>query len=141
MKKNPSIVLLIAIFILSACQGTSNPAGGKDISPTFEPGQANVTGSIISSSDGSAIANAPVHLAEVHRQGEGGAFLYDTSNSPSAVTNAEGVFTFTAVTSGEYVIVVGSSSIIAGADGKAAIFAAYADQNLDTGPLKTDYVP
>jgi hypothetical protein len=139
MKKNLLIIILTAAFILSACQGTSSKSSAKDIAPTFEPGQANVTGTIVSSKDGTPIAKAPVHLAEVHRQGDAGAFLYDTSNSPSTVANDQGVFNFTAVSSGEYVIVVGSSSIIAGSDGKAAIFAVYADQNLDTGTLKTDY--
>lgn len=141
MNRRWLVWFLVAGALLSACQGNSEKSGGKGVNPTFAPGQANVSGTIVSAKDGAPLAHVSVHLAEVHRQGESGAFLYDTSNSPSAVTNEHGEFTFSAVPAGEYVIVVGSSSIIAGADEKAAVFAVYADQDLDAGNLKSEYIP
>lgn len=145
MKKHFLLFSLLISLILTACQRPADSSVSKNVSPTFEPGQANITGIIVSIKDSQPVTNTAVHLAEVHRQGNEGAFLMDASNSPSTMTDNEGILTFTGIPTGEYVIVVGDMmrnySIVAGPDGKAAIYAAYVDQTVDVGTLKTDYQP
>ena len=84
--------------------------------PAGEPetGKSTVTGQVITEKTNLPLTNIVVRLAEVHRDGEEGAFLLDTAFSPGDITDEAGYFTFENIEPGEYVLVVGNVEVYGG---------------------------
>ncbi len=117
--------------------------------PAVEPeaGKATVTGQVITTKTNGPLKNTVVRLAEVHRDGEDGAFLLDTAFSPGDITNDEGQFTFANIEPGEYVLVVGNVEfydgyvIIPETSGRPKVYNFPAGQLTDLGSLTVDLEP
>lgn len=107
--------------------------------PQPNPGKATVIGIVVSSSN-KPIPQAPVWLAEVVRQGNGGIYVLDSAASPSAYTDENGIFVILNVNPGEYVIVVGAPEswyeIIAEPSGKAKVWNISPDQIVNLGKIQ-----
>ena len=124
-----SLVILITVLcavMLIACQSgaatpdptvapaseTTTPStttGGDGIAVPIEPDEESgvVRGRIISILTTQPLSNTVVALAQVTRQGEEGAFVYNTAFSPMNVTDIDGYFIIPNVPPGEFVMVVG----------------------------------
>lgn len=105
---------------------------------TPQPDQATITGVIISERTDQPIVEVPVQLAGVYYEGERGAFVLDTGQSPIAMTDGQGRFAFVNVEAQDYVIVIGNVEvndykIIPEDSGRARVWTAVAGDVLDTG--------
>ncbi len=106
------------------------------------PGNSGLAGTIISTRNNLPLIQLPVQLAEVIRSGngDGGNFLLDTAQSPTAYTDVDGRFAFGDIPAGEYVMVVGSAEvnryeIVTKEDGRPRVFATTADQITQLDPV------
>ncbi|MEJ2707866.1 MAG: hypothetical protein P8074_09675 [Anaerolineales bacterium] len=138
------IFLLIPVLTLSACSTGSNVLGGSAATPVAQPesGMTTLMGHVQSRSGGEPLANVPVRLAEVYRQGGEGAFVLDGAFSPGDVTDEQGNFVIENVEAREYVIVVGDVNnqyeIIPNAQGDAKIYTPKPDNILEVGDLEVN---
>lgn len=111
----------------------------KSASPKILPGFGGITGIVVQGTDNQPVKEVSVHLAEVFRNNEQAAYMFDSANSPSTVTNESGEFTFSSIASGEYVIILGdqmvNSRIIMDDQGKARIWIIQPDQITNTGQV------
>ena len=86
-----------------------------------------------------------MHLAAVYRQGEDGAYVLDSANSPGAFTDQEGRFVIPNIAPGEFVLVIGDPmsnyTVVSDADGKVRTWAAAANQILDMEQIRSDFTP
>ena len=82
----------------------------------------------------------PVHLAEVFRSNNKAAYIIDTSNSLSSITNEVGKFSFSLIPTGEYVIIIGDPLsehlIVMDESGKAKDLIVQPDQIVDAGSIQ-----
>jgi hypothetical protein len=167
-----AFALYLLLFLLTACKGdiadeaatftsavqpeaveatVASPLQPEAVVATATPppqpqaGRATVIGRVISRSTGVPIVDVAVRLAEVHRQGDGGAFVLEDAFSPGNTTDEYGRFIIEDVAAKEYVIVVGNVStlyeIIAGPSGKARVWDIPTDQIFDTGDLRVNLEP
>jgi hypothetical protein len=98
-----------------------------------------VTGKIIST-----ISNKPIKtmvwLAEVHQQGDQGAYVLNAASSPGIYTDEKGIFVLANIDPREYVIVVGDpegqNEAITDSSGKPKVWNITANLIYDTGELK-----
>jgi len=141
-----SILIIICSLILTACQ--ANPPAtiqnepqeaARDI-PTPVSGKAILTGRAIQA-DGSPYADTPMRLAQIFREGDQGAFVIDTANSPAAMSGTDGFFTFVDVPPAEYLIVIGwlednNYVIHQNKAGEPYTYELEADETRDLGELK-----
>lgn len=147
MKKTRWVVMVVMVLIFSACsqaqeQGTASiPQATPPAKP--EPGNATVVGQIIEQKTGNPLGNVIVRLADVYREGDGGAFLLNHYSSPGTRTDAQGFFVFPDLKPGEYVLVVGEGENINDYDiiedgdtEKAKVWSAPADQITDWGVIQ-----
>jgi hypothetical protein len=145
-------LLLICVILLTGCQpsqATSSPTQAPTQSPTSiplpEPDKATVIGQIVSQEDRSPIRDTVVHLAAVYRQGEEGAYVIDSANSPGAFTDQEGRFVIENITPGEFVLVIGDPmtnyAVVSDEEGKVKTWAAASNQILDMDQIRTDFIP
>jgi hypothetical protein len=128
-----------------------SPLSSEGIEPTASPpaqplaGQATVIGQVTLRSTGAPIPGIAVRLAEVHRQGDGGAFVLDDAFSPGSTADDLGRFVIENVAAEEYVIVVGNVNtlyeIVAEPSGKARVWEIPADQIFDVGDLRVEPGP
>jgi hypothetical protein len=138
------IFLLVAVLTLSACSTGANVFGGSAATPVAQPesGMATLMGHVQTRSGGEPLANVPVRLAEVYRQGGEGAFVLDGAFSPGDITDEQGNFVIENVEAREYVIVVGDVynkyEIIPNADGEAKVFNPKPDDILEIGDLEVN---
>ena len=168
MKKNYSciflLILTIGIVVLSGCQlvtkktPTQEPTAEKPltISPTtvnhmpivISPAKDKtvVCGRIVTT-DGSPFGDLNIRLAEVYygEPGSEGAFVLNTSSSPSAVTDKDGFFCTAEIAVTDYVLIIGhpeeNYEIFAGEDSKAKVWSPIAGEVLDLGEIITTLVP
>jgi hypothetical protein len=150
------IMVVFTLAIISACS-TQNVTIEKDLSltptiatglalPTQYPspmnGKTSVVGQVISSRTGNPLANTPIRLAEVYRQGDVGGYVLDGAHSPGAMSEGQGFFYFKDINPGEYVVVVGDAmdvyKVITDASDKARIYKAEANKILNLDVLKVD---
>ena len=156
------IVVTLALF-LTSCQnaslnengnliaagGSSTTAVKSEPTPPNPPevGKATVTGQVFSLKTNAPLANMVVRLAEVHRQGDEGAYLLDTAFSPGDITDEQGYFAFESIEPGEYVVVVGNVEvyneyvIIPESSGKPLVYNFAADKVEDIGQLIVNLEP
>jgi len=113
-----------------------------------ETGLATAIGRIVNV-DGEYQPRVIVRFAEVVRgiEGRGGAFILDTSHSPSTFTDDAGYFILPNIKPSEYVIVVGDIEItgiyeiIPQENGKARVFTILVDQVTDLGEITITIQP
>lgn len=143
------VILIICLLLITGCQSSQpikpTPTPAPTSIPLPEADKATVKGQIVSEKDRSPIQDTVVRLAAVYRQGEEGAYVLDSANSPGAFTDQEGRFVITNIPPGEFVLVIGdpmsSYTVISDADGKVKTWAAAANQILDLEQILTDFTP
>jgi hypothetical protein len=164
-KKLSWVIISIIVILLAGCQATPSveaeatplvsageaEATPQPVEPTQagqpETGKATVTGKVFSLKTNAPLANMVVRLAEVHREGERGAFLLDTAFSPGDITDEQGYFIFENVEPGEFVLVVGDVEVYKGyviipeSSGKPRVYEFEADKIQDVGELTVDLGP
>jgi hypothetical protein len=141
--------LLIGLLFLTGCRSDPSVQPPSTLAPTSIPlpeaDKATVKGQIVSEKDRSPIQDTVVRLAAVYRQGEEGAYVLDSANSPGAFTDQEGRFVIPNIPPGEFVLVIGDPmsnyTVISDADGKVKTWAAAANQILDLEQILTDFTP
>jgi hypothetical protein len=79
--------------------------------PTPSATLATVTGHVVSRDSHAPIINIPVVLAQVIRNEQQGAFVYDTATSPFALTDDNGRFIIADVEPAEFIVVVGNIEV------------------------------
>ncbi len=164
MKKNYSrifiLILFIAVSVLSGCQPLNQesvPQAPKNeqILPTsttivnnlpvvmgLKSDMTMVCGRVVHP-DGKPVGNLNIRLAEVYygEPGSEGAFVLNTSSSPSAMTNEEGYFCTAEIAVTDYVLVVGNPEenyeIYSEEDKKAVVWSPLAGEVLDLGEIIT----
>ena len=99
--------------------------------------QATITGVVISQRTNEPIVEVPVQLAGVYYEGDRGAYVLDTAQSPTATTDGQGRFVFVDIEPRDYVIVIGNVEIndyviIPEESGRAKIWTAVSGEILDT---------
>jgi hypothetical protein len=146
------IIIVCSTMVLLACQSPTPPPastpiveGGtpaavattapqEDINIAFPSEMDSETGilrgRIVSVTDTLPLTNTVVMLAEVTRQGEQGAFVLNTAQSPATLSDVDGYFFVVNVKPGEYVLVVGDPS-----SGGYEII-----QNVETGKPQTYFI-
>lgn len=164
-KKLSWIIISIIVIFLAGCQATPSveaeatplaSAGESQVTlqapeptPLGQPetGKATVTGQVFSLKTNAPLGNTVVRLAEVHREGERGAFLLDTAFSPGDITDEQGYFIFENVEPGEFVLVVGNVEVYKGyviipeESGKPRVYEFEAGKIQDLGELTVDLEP
>lgn len=128
-----------SIEVVPAGTSTASVPGGEP-----EAGKSTVTGQVITEKTNLPLTNIVVRLAEVHRDGDEGAFLLDTAFSPGDITDEAGYFTFENIEPGEYVLVVGNVEVYGGyviipeESGRPLVYNFETDQVTDLGKLIVD---
>lgn len=168
MKKNyPCIFLLVITFCiaaLSSCQLLSKTTPTQEpkveqsleISPTdvnhlplvISPSEDKtvVCGRIVTA-DGTPFGDLNIRLAEVYygEPGTEGAFVLNTSSSPSAMTDKDGFFCTGEIAVTDYVLIIGhpeeNYEIYAEEDSKAKILSPLAGEILELGEIVTALDP
>jgi hypothetical protein len=169
MKKNYTplfpLILTVVLVFLSGCQPLT------EVTPTQAPTTEQVLATptsieyhlpvVISPAadktavcgrivrpNGSPLENLNIRLAEVYygeSGSEGGAFVLDTSSSPSAMTDKDGYFCTAEIAVNDYVFIIGNPEenyiIYAGEDEKAMVLSPVAGEALDLGEVVTDFDP
>lgn len=144
MKIRSKLALLgILLWSLAACGGQAASSPATPI-PDPEPGKATMTGSIFSIS-----ANRPLQtsiwLAEVRRQGDQAIYFLDSVNSPAILSDAKGIFVFSNVAPGEYVLIVGDpegqNEAIQDTSGNIRVWNLPAGQVFDAGEIRVRLTP
>jgi ABC-type Fe3+-hydroxamate transport system substrate-binding protein len=102
-----------------------------------QPDRATVTGIVISQRTNKPMVEVPVQLAGVFYEGDRGAFVLDTAQSPTTTTDGQGRFVFVDIDPQDYVVVIGNVEvndyvIIPDESGRAKIFTAVSGEVLDT---------
>lgn len=160
-----SLIIALVLVLLTACQAATQVETGSvptdtqeaatastpqvSVEPVGEPesGKATIVGQVISTKTNAPMVNMGVRLAEVHRQGEEGAFLLDTAFSPGDFTDEGGYFRFEDVEPGEYVMVVGNVEVYQGyviipdTSGRPLVYNFEADKITDMGSLTVNLDP
>lgn len=124
--------------------GDTEPTGTEI--PFLQDDMTRFCGKIVNQ-DGVPIDSIVVFFSEVY-YGDGnqdGAFVLNTSASPSALTDSQGQFCTQDITAGDYVLVIGSPDStfeIYSDDGtKAILWSAVKDETLDIGEIYTTMNP
>ena len=168
MKKN--YIILFAIFLsmtlvaIPGCQPLTEVTPTQPVtleqplptSPTTEYNlpvvmapavdKAIVCGRVVQA-DGTPLGNLNIRLAEVYygESNSDGAFVLNTSSSPSAMTDEVGYFCTTEITVTNYVLIIGNPEenyeIYAGEDAKAMVWSPSAGEILDIGEVITSLDP
>lgn len=141
------LIVLVVPYLLLACQ-----VSGRDIAfvspppppatPVAPPaaGKSTIVGQVLSLSTRAPLANIPVRLADVVRQGDQAAMVLDSAFSPGDITDDQGRFIIENVNPGEYVIIVGDVTaqyeVIAEPPGKARVWELVSDRVLNAGALQ-----
>ncbi len=140
-------IVLVVPYLLLACQISGSgaafvsppPPPATSIAPP-EAGKASIVGQVLSLNTRAPLADIPVRLAEVYRQGDQAAMVLDGAFSPGDITDDQGQFTIENVAPGEYVIIVGDVTaeyeVIAEPPGKARVWELASDQVLNAGVLQ-----
>lgn len=106
-----------------------------------DSGKTTVVGRVASKQNGEPLANTPVRLAEVTREGSG-AYVLDEAQSPGAITDEQGNFVIANIDVHEYVLVIGEATdtydIIADDSGKPRVWQTQPGETLDVGELQAD---
>lgn len=102
--------------------------------------QATVTGIVISQRTNEPVVEVPVQLAAVFYDGDRGAYVLDTAQSPTTTTDGQGRFVFVDIEPRDYVVVIGNVeindyTIIPDETGRAKIWTAVPGQILDAESL------
>ncbi len=132
---------LISIILLSGCHvaADQNSVKTNEGDPKAVVGDSVVSGKLINSK-GKSLPDTSISLAQIYRQNGKAAFVLDSGNSPSTMTDKKGSFTFTKITSGEYILVIGnpmsSYQIYSLKAGEPEIFVVEPGKNLQVGTLK-----
>jgi hypothetical protein len=168
MKKNYSrillLVLTLCIVVLTGCQIVTKTAPTQE--PTAEQALSTsptsavhlpivispagdktaVCGRIVTA-DGSPFGNLNIRLAEVYygEPGSEGAFVLNTSSSPSAMTDKDGFFCTGEIAVTDYILIIGhpeeSYEIYAAEDSKAKVWSPLAGEVLELGEIVTTLDP
>ena len=94
MKRQFSRILIFFVLLsfLVGCT-TAAPQPGKPTQPAKpEAGKATVIGRVIDRNTNQPMKNVKVWLAEVVREGDQGAYVWDTTNGPAIPTDDQGYF-------------------------------------------------
>lgn len=152
MTRKHFMILVILVITLTGCNQTSNATQPPVLTPTPpnlpEAGMATVIGRLVNQK-GEHIPRTIIRLAEVVRgaEGEGGAYILDTTHSPGTATGEAGYFIIQNIKATEYVLVIGDVDltgiyeIIHEDDGMARIFNMPADQITNLGDIVTIIQP
>ena len=141
--------LIMILVLLAACQAqpavtVNTPTAEQNAAalPTALPGKSTLTGKIFDK-NGNPLAETPLRLATIYRQGDQGAFLIEAAHSPGTISEADGSFTFADVPPAEYLIVAGwleanIYTIYQDENAKPFTYILAADQTLDVGAIQVD---
>ena len=138
-------ILFLAVF--TGCQGSKEKTSAEKATsiPSPESEKATVTGKVFSTTLNQPYPKAPVFLAEVYRNGEDGAYVLNTTFSPSNFADEQGVFVIPNIDPKEYVIVIGNpedkSEIIPDDSGRARVWKTEPGKILDVGQLNVSLSP
>lgn len=168
MKKNYShlflLILTISIVVLAGCQpltevtSTQAPTTEETLShststknhlPVVNSPSADKTavcGRVVRP-DGTPLDDLNIRLAEVYygESGSDGAFVLDTSSSPSAMTDEDGYFCTAEIAVTNYVLIIGNPEenyeIFSDDGTKAVVWSPLAGEVLDLGEIVTKLDP
>lgn len=104
-----SSLLLIIIFLLSACV---QPASPPPVTPPAQPqaGKTTLIGRVLDKKTGQPLANRVLRLGEVIRndgaEADDGVYVMQGGRSPGARSDANGYFIFENIDAKEYVILL-----------------------------------
>jgi hypothetical protein len=150
MNRKPLIWILgfiITLVLISGCRGSKEktPLVQATAIPEPDAEKTTVTGKIFSTSLNKPYPKAPVWLAEVFRQGDEGAYIVDTTFSPSNFADDQGIFVIANTDPREYVIVVGDPQgayeVVTDDAGKPRVWQTEAGKILDVGQLNINMSP
>lgn len=139
-------IVLVVPYLLLACQASgpgtafvSPPPPATSPAPPAA-GKATILGQVLSMSTRAPLANVPVRLAEVVRQGDQAAMVLDSAFSPGDITDDHGRFVIENVSPGEYVIIIGDITseyeVISDPSGRARVWELAPDHVLDAAILQ-----
>lgn len=138
--------LLIALF-LASCTGAANPPqnqADRPPVPTPNASSGTVSGQVLANSNKAPIGQTPIYLAQIHWDDEhkSAAYVLNISQSPAALTDQNGFFTFTTVPPNEYALIVGqydgNNDVVRESDGNARIYRIEAGKSIDTGAVEVN---
>lgn len=138
------ILLTIPLLLLTSCKSSTAEIPSTPI-PTPKPGEGQLIG-IALNNDGEPLQNIPIRLAQVYRENEQGAFVLDTSHSPSSISSSKGEFVLLGIPPAEYLLVVGKPEdnnyiIYQDKDGKPITYTIKGGESLNIGKIQVDFKP
>lgn len=142
--KRAAIILLIISSLLAGCHVITEDQAisAKSAAPKIVPGVTSVTGTVLGT-ENKPVAGTPIHFAQVFRENDSAAFLFDAGNSPSVISGEDGSFTIGDLAAGEYVLVVGDPmstyAILSEVDGSPKVLVAQGGETLDMGLISVLY--
>lgn len=138
------VVLLVAVVLFTSCSNlTKKEALLSDYQVQLETGKAGLLGKLINENN-APVGGEVVRLARVvwSEDRTAASFVIDGANSPSTISEEDGLFIFLNLDPGEYVIVVRNIDInpivIPKSPGsnEAAVFTTKSGQILDVNTIK-----
>jgi len=150
--KGPSVSTSVSPLVTistpaSIISPLDSPTGGSsDEEPTAspqvvpDPSVAAMTGQIISTPTSQPVANTLVRLAKVFwdEQHKDGAYVLNTANSPTTLTDDNGFFVFENLEPADYVMVIGEmprDHIVSNSDGSAKVVMTERGKVADVGKI------
>jgi len=132
---------LLTVLLLSGCHVSED----LNVEPVQSSEQKAVTSEVgvsgrLLSIKGKPLTGTTVSLAQVYRQKGKAAFVLDSGNSPSAITDKKGSFSFKNIPAGEYILVIGNTMssyhIYSMTEGEPEVFVVEPGKDLKIGTLK-----
>src|SRR5690349_452941 len=112
MRLTRLLALCALAIIIAACSGQS-PQPQLQVAPPSVPtpssGNSVVHGQVLGKGTNAPIASTPVYMAEIHWDNDhkNAVYALDIAQSPAALTDANGFFTFSDLPPKEYALIVG----------------------------------
>lgn len=148
MKVKVVVLLLMTLAaFLASCGGAVAPqpaAVNRPPAPTPNSSSGIVTGQALASDSKAPIKQTPVYLAQIHWDNDhkSAAYVLNISQSPAALTDQNGFFTFTTVPPSEYALIVGeydgNSDVVRENNGNARIYQIEAGKAMDIGVVQVN---
>ena len=140
------MLIALALF-LASCASTPTPPPdqvNRPPVPTPNASSGTVTGQVLANSTKAPIGQTPIYLAQIHWDDEhkSAAYVLNISQSPAALTDQNGFFTFTTVPPNEYALIVGqydgNNDVVRESNGDARIYRIEAGKAIDAGAVEVN---
>lgn len=136
------LLLFTLLSLLVGCTSETSHSVKPTQPDTPETGKATVIGRVIDRNTNQPMKSVKVWMAEVVREGDQGAYVWDTTNGPASPTDDQGFFAIQNIKAMEYVIIVGEPysrfEVISGNDAKPKVWNVPANEIIDAGDLVID---